>query len=182
MSRVGRKPVAFPSAVKVNVQGSTVTIKGPKGELQQTFDSVFNITADKGQIVVGTPEDKAYDAKHGLTRALINNMVVGVTDGYKQTLEVEGVGYRAELQGKALVMSLGFSHQVTFEPPAGITFTVDKNQRLFTIEGPDKQLVGEMASKIRLTRPPEPYKGKGIHFLGERIRRKAGKAGKAGAK
>jgi large subunit ribosomal protein L6 len=182
MSRVGRKPITIPSAVKVNVQGSTVTVKGPRGELKQTFDPVFKITTDKGVVAVETPDDKMYDAKHGLTRAIINNMVVGVTDGYKRTLEVEGVGYRAELQGKALVMSVGFSHQVTFEPPAGITFTVDKNQRLFSIEGPDKQLVGEMASKIRSTRPPEPYKGKGIHYLGERIRRKAGKAGKAGAK
>ena len=182
MSRVGRKPIAIPSAVKVNVQGSTVTVKGHKGELTQTFDPAFKFVVDKGQLTVQMPEDKVYDAKHGLTRSIVNNMVIGVTEGYKRSLEVEGVGYRAELQGKALVMALGFSHQVTFEPPAGITFTVDKNQRLFTVEGPDKQLVGELASKIRLTRPPEPYKGKGIHFLGERIRRKAGKAGKAGAK
>ena len=182
MSRVGRKPITIPSAVKVNVQGSTVTVKGPKGELHQTFDAAFKIVADKGLVTVESPDNKLYDARHGLTRALINNMVVGVTDGYKRTLEVDGVGYRAELQGKALVMSLGFSHQVTFAPPEGITFVVDKNQRLFSIEGADKQLVGEMASKIRSTRPPEPYKGKGIHYLGERIRRKAGKAGKAGAK
>jgi len=182
MSRVGRKPITIPSAVKVNVQGSSVTVHGPKGELQQTFDAAFKIIADKSLVTVESPDNKLYDARHGLTRALINNMVVGVTDGYKRTLEVEGVGYRAELQGKTLVLSVGFSHQVVFEPPAGITFTVDKNLRLFSIEGPDKQLVGEMASKIRSTRPPEPYKGKGIHYLGERIRRKAGKAGKAGAK
>jgi large subunit ribosomal protein L6 len=182
MSRVGRLPVKFPAGVKVNVEGSTVTVKGPKGELTQTFDPAMEIKTDKNQIVVHVPEGKLYDAKHGLTRSLINNMVLGVTDGYKKNLEIEGVGYRAELQGKNLVLALGFSHLVTVEPLEGITFTVDKTQRLFSVEGADKQTVGQMASQIRLIRPPEPYKGKGIHYLGEKIRRKAGKAGKVGAK
>ncbi|MBI5029935.1 MAG: 50S ribosomal protein L6 [Chloroflexi bacterium] len=181
MSRVGRQPVKILPGVKVNVDGSTVTVKGPKGELKQTFDPGLKIKVENNQVVVETPENKVLDAKHGLTRALINNMMNGVTEGFKRSLEVEGVGYRAELQGKNLVMALGLSHTVTFEPPAGVTFTVDKSQRLFTIEGPDRQVVGELASKIRSARPPEPYKGKGIHYLGEKIRRKAGKAGKVGS-
>lgn len=182
MSRIGKMPVKIPAGVKINVEGSTVAIKGPKGELKQTFDPAMEITVDQNQLVVKSPANKLYDAKHGLTRALINNMVLGVTEGYKKNLEIEGVGYRAELQGKNLVLSLGFSHLVTVEPPAGITFGVDKSQRLFSIEGADKQVVGEVASKIRSLRPPEPYKGKGIHYHGEKIRRKAGKAGKVGAK
>ncbi len=182
MSRVGKKPVAIPAGVQVNVNGSTVKVKGPKGELTQTFHPELKIVVEKTQVNVATPEGDTLDAMHGLTRALIHNMVVGVTDGYKRVLEIEGVGYRAELQGKNVVLSLGLSHQVTFEPLPGITFTVDKSQRLLTIEGPDRQTVGEVASKIRSTRPPEPYKGKGIHYAGEKVRRKAGKAGKAGAK
>lgn len=182
MSRIGKMPVKIPAGVKINVEGSTVAIKGPKGELKQTFDPAMEIAVDQNLVHVKSPENKLYDAKHGLTRALINNMVQGVTEGYKKNLEIEGVGYRAELQGKNLVLSLGFSHLVTVEPPVGITFVVDKSQRLFSIEGADKQTVGEVASKIRSMRPPEPYKGKGIHYLGEKIRRKAGKAGKAGAK
>jgi large subunit ribosomal protein L6 len=174
-------PVNILAGVKVNVDGSTVTVNGPRGELKQTFDSGLEIKVENNQIVVKTPENKTLDAKHGLTRALINNMMNGVTEGFKRSLEVEGVGYRAELQGKNLVMALGLSHTVTFEPPSGITFTVEKTQRAFTVEGPDRQLVGEIASKIRSTRPPEPYKGKGIHYLGEKIRRKAGKAGKVGS-
>lgn len=181
MSRVGRMPVKILAGVKVNVEGSTVTVKGPKGELTQTFDPGLAIKVENNAIVVQTPENKALDAKHGLTRALINNMMNGVTEGYKTTLEVEGVGYKAELQGKNLVMALGLSHTVTFVPPEGIVYTVDKSQRVFSIEGYDRQLVGELASKIRSTRPPEPYKGKGIHYLGEKIRRKAGKAGKVGS-
>lgn len=180
MSRIGKMPVKIPAGVKVNVEGTTVTIQGPKGELKQTFDARMKIEAHDGQITITSP-DPGCDALHGLTRALINNMVLGVTEGYKRTLEIEGVGYRADLQGKNLVLTVGFSHPVVIPPPAGITFTVDKSQRLFTIEGVDKQLVGEVAAEIRLIRPPEPYKGKGIHYLGEKIRRKAGKAGKVGA-
>jgi large subunit ribosomal protein L6 len=182
MSRVGKKPVAIPAGVQVKVDGATLQVKGPKGELTQAFHPEMKITADKAQVLVAEPTSEALNAMHGLTRALIHNMVVGVTEGYKRVLEIEGVGYRAELQGKNLVFSLGLSHQVTVEPPAGVAFTVDKAQRVVTIEGADRQVVGEVASKIRSTRPPEPYKGKGIHYAGEKVRRKAGKAGKAGAK
>ena len=180
MSRVGRMPIALPAAVKVTQNGNALTVKGPKGELTQSFDPLIKVTVDKSQISVQAPEAPGLDAKYGLTRALINNMVLGVTDGFKRSLEIEGVGYRAELQGKNLVMALGFSHTVTYEPPAGISFIVEKSQRLFTIEGVDRQLVGEVAAKLRSIRPPEPYKGKGIHYQGERVRRKAGKAGKVG--
>lgn len=182
MSRIGKKPVPIPAGVKVNIEGSKVTIQGPKGTLTQTFDPNLQIQVKDGHIIVTAPDAPGYSALHGLTRALINNMVIGVTEGYKRTLEVEGVGYRAELQGKNLVLSVGLSHQVTIEPPPGITFTVDKSQRVFTVEGIDKQLVGEVAARIRAVRPPEPYKGKGIRYQGEKIRRKAGKAGKTGAK
>ncbi len=182
MSRVGRKPVDIPKGVQVKVDGNTVTVKGPKGELTQTFHRNMQIAVENSQVVVKKPDDYLYDAMHGLTRALINNMVAGVTQGFKRDLEIEGVGYRAELQGKNLVLSVGLSHTVTVPPPTGITFTVDKTQRLVGIEGADKQVVGEIAAKIRTIRPPEPYKGKGVHYLGEKIRRKAGKAGKAGAK
>lgn len=182
MSRVGRMPVQIPAGVQVNVQGATVNIQGPKGALTQTFDPMLTITADKNQINVKVPADtQVYDAKHGLTRALIHNMVVGVTDGFKRNLEIDGVGYRAELQGKNLVLTVGLSHTVTVAPPDGIAFTVDKTQRLITIDGADRQVVGEMAAKLRTIRPPEPYKGKGIHYQGEKIRRKAGKAGKVGS-
>ncbi len=181
MSRVGRKPVDIPKGVQVKVDGNTVNVKGPKGELTQSFHRDMKIAVENSQVVVKQPEDSLYDAMHGLTRALINNMVAGVTQGFKRDLEIEGVGYRAELQGKNLVLSLGFSHTVPIEPPPGITFVVDKTQRLFSIEGTDRQLVGELAAHIRSIRPPEPYKGKGVHYAGERIRRKAGKAGKVGA-
>jgi large subunit ribosomal protein L6 len=181
MSRIGKMPVKIPAGVQVNVEGTTVTTKGPKGELKQSFTSQMRIEAKDGQITITPPDAPGYDALHGLTRALINNMVLGVTEGYKRNLELEGVGYRAELQSKNLVLAVGLSHQIVVEPPQGITFVVDKSQRLFSIEGTDKQLVGEMAAKIRAMRPPEPYKGKGIRYAGERIRRKAGKAGKVGA-
>lgn len=181
MSRIGKLPITIPAGVTATIQGATVTLQGPKGQLQQTFDPNLKIEIHAGQITVTPPEAPGYKALHGLTRALINNMVIGVTEGYTRTLEIEGVGYRAELQGKNLVLAVGLSHQITVEPPQGITFTVDKSQRFFTIEGTDKQLVGELAAKIRLMRPPEPYKGKGIRYQGEHIRRKAGKAGKTGA-
>lgn len=182
MSRIGKMPVALPKGVTVSIDGTTVKVKGPKGELSQTFHPDMSIKQEDGKIVVVTPEDPAYNAMHGLIRALINNMVVGVTDGFKKTLEIEGVGYRGELQGKNLVLALGFSHPVPVEAPSGISFVVDKSQRVITIEGPDRQMVGQVAANIRSLRPPEPYKGKGIRYQGERVRRKAGKAGKAGAK
>lgn len=182
MSRIGKMPVALPKGVNISIDGSTVKVKGPKGELSQTFHPDMSIQQKDGKIVVETPEDPAYNAMHGLTRALLNNMVKGVSEGFSKTLEIEGVGYRGELQGKNLVLALGFSHPVPVEAPAGITFTVDKTQRIITVEGPDKQMVGQVASNIRSLRPPEPYKGKGIHYQGEKVRRKAGKAGKAGGK
>lgn len=182
MSRIGKMPVALPKGVNVNIDGATVKVKGPKGELSQTFHEDMAIKQEDGKIVVHMPDDPAYNAMHGLTRALLNNMVKGVSEGFVKTLEIEGVGYRGELQGKNLVLALGFSHSVPVEAPAGITFTVDKTQRVITIEGPDKQVVGQVAANIRSLRPPEPYKGKGIRYQGEKVRRKAGKAGKAGGK
>jgi large subunit ribosomal protein L6 len=181
MSRIGKMPIVVPTGVTVNIQGTTVTVKGPKGELSQTFHSDMILRMEDSKIVVERPENPLYDAMHGMVRAIVNNMVVGVTEGFKKDLEIEGVGYRGEMQGSKLVLSLGFSHSVPVEPPAGIKLSVDKSQRLLTVEGADKQLVGEVAAKIRGLRPPEPYKGKGIHYAGEKIRRKAGKAGKVGA-
>lgn len=180
MSRVGRAPVKIPAGVQAKLNGSALSVKGPKGELTQSFDPMLKITVEKDQVSVAAPEGPAYGAIHGLTRALIHNMVVGVSEGFKRGLEIEGVGYRAEVQGKNLVLSLGFSHPVVYEAPDGISFTVDKSQRLLSIEGVDRQLVGQVASKLRSIRPPEPYKGKGIHYAGEKVRRKAGKAGKVG--
>lgn len=182
MSRIGKMPVALPKGVTVSIDGATVNVKGPKGELSQTFHEDMTIAQEDGKLVVSKPDDPAYDAMHGLTRALLNNMVKGVTDGFSKTLEIEGVGYRGELQGKNLVLALGYSHPVPVEPPPGINFIVDKSQRVITVEGADKQTVGQVAANIRSLRPPEPYKGKGIRYQGEKIRRKAGKAGKAGAK
>lgn len=182
MSRIGKMPVVLPKGVTVSIDGTTVKVKGPKGELAQTFHEDMTIRQEDGKLVVSIPDDPAYEAMHGLTRALINNMVKGVTDGFRKTLEIEGVGYRGELQGKNLVLALGFSHPVPVTPPPGIQFVIDKSQRVITIEGTDKQTVGQVAANIRSLRPPEPYKGKGIHYQGEKIRRKAGKAGKAGGK
>ncbi len=182
MSRIGKMPVALPKGVQVSIDGTTVKVKGPKGELAQTFHPDMTIKQEDGQIVVTRPDDSAYDAMHGMVRAMINNMVKGVAEGFSKTLEIEGVGYRGELQGKNLVLTLGFSHPVPVEPPPGITFVVDKSQRVITIEGADKQMVGQVAANIRGLRPPEPYKGKGIRYQGEKVRRKAGKAGKVGGK
>lgn len=182
MSRIGKMPVALPKGVNIQIDGTTVTVKGPKGELSQTFHPDLTIKQEDGKVVVQPPDDPAYNAMHGLTRALINNMVKGVAEGFTRTLEIEGVGYRGEIQGKKLVLALGYSHPVPVEPPPGITFAVDKSQRVVTIEGPDKQVVGQVAATIRKLRPPEPYKGKGIRYQGEKVRRKAGKAGKVGGK
>lgn len=182
MSRIGKMPVALPKGVNVNIDGSTLKVKGPKGELSQTFHQDMSIKQENGNIVVDIPSDPAFNAMHGLTRALINNMVKGVSDGFTKVLEIEGVGYRGEVQGRNLVLALGFSHPVPVAAPEGITFTVDKTQRVITIQGPDKQMVGQVAANIRKLRPPEPYKGKGIRYQGEKVRRKAGKAGKVGGK
>jgi large subunit ribosomal protein L6 len=179
VSRVGRMPIVVPKGVDVEIKGSSVRVKGPKGELKQTFSPEMVISLDEGKVSVQRPSEEAESrAMHGLTRSLINNMVIGVSQGFEKVLEVNGVGYRAELDEKKLVLYLGFSHPVVIEPPYGIVFDVDARTRLIKVSGYDKQLVGQMAADIRKIRPPEPYKGKGIRYIDESIRRKAGKAGK----
>ncbi len=180
MSRVGRLPVIIPTGVQVEVKGTNVRVKGPKGEMQRTFSSLIGISLDKGQLLVTRNSDlPAERALHGTTRAVLSNMVHGVSAGFERVLEIEGVGYRAEMNGKKLVLYMGYSHPVEVEPPAGITFDVDTKARQVFVRGYDKELVGQIAANVRNVRPPEPYHGKGLHYLGERIRRKAGKAGKA---
>ena len=182
MSRIGRLPVAIPSGVQVNVQGSDVHVKGPKGEMKRTFSPQVEIAMENGQVVIKRTSDGAAErALHGTTRAIIANMVRGVSTGFQVVLEVEGVGYRAELSGKDLSLFVGYSHPVKVEPRTGISFEVDLKTRQIKINGYDREVVGQTASEIRRVRPPEPYHGKGIRYLGEKIRRKAGKAGK-GAK
>ena len=182
MSRIGRLPVKVPQGVDVKIDGRTVKMKGPKGELTSTFHQNVAVKREDGTIVVSrTDDEKATRALHGLTRALLANMVVGVTSGYARDLEISGTGYRAVIQGKKLQLSLGFSHPVEIDPPAGITFATETPQKL-KISGIDKQLVGEMAAKIRGLRVPDPYKNKGIKYAEEKLRKKAGKAGKVGAK
>ncbi len=180
MSRIGRKPIIIPQKVDVKIgKNNTVTVKGTKGELTRTFSPDMTIKIDGGQVIISRPTDQRHHrALHGLTRALLANMVTGVSQGYVKELEMTGVGYRAVMKGKALDLSLGFSHPVVIEPPEGISFEVEKGGRAFHVKGIDKELVGEVAAKIRALRPPEPYKGKGISYRGEYIRRKAGKAGK----
>lgn len=182
MSRIGRLPIPIPKGVTVQVgAGNEVKVRGPKGELTRTFPPEMTIRLQDSHIVVTRPSDeRRLKALHGLTRALLANMVQGVVTGYRRELQVEGVGYRAELQGKNLVLNVGYSHSVTIEPPAGISFDVDKAGRIIGVSGMDKELVGEMAARIRRVRPPEPYMGKGIRYVGERVRMKAGKAGKVG--
>lgn len=180
MSRIGKLPVTVPSGVDVTIdEGNSVTVKGPKGTLSQQLAPSMKLERENGTILVQRPDDqREHRALHGLTRTLLNNMVVGVTDGYRRDLEIQGVGYRAALEGSVLVLSVGFSHQVRMTPPEGVSYTLDGNTRV-SVSGIDKQKVGEEAARIRRVRPPEPYKGKGIRFAGERVRRKAGKAGKA---
>ena len=182
MSRIGRLPVAVPSGVQVNVQGSDVHVKGPKGEMKRTFSPLINIKMEDGQVVIERKSDAAAErALHGTTRAVIANMVRGVSSGFQVVLEVEGVGYRAEMAGKDLSLFVGYSHPVKVEPPTGISFEVDLKTRQIKVLGYDREVVGQTAAEIRRIRPPEPYHGKGIRYQGEKIRRKAGKAGK-GAK
>ena len=182
MSRIGRLPVDVPAGVQVNVQGSNVHIKGPKGELQRTFSSLIGIALEENQVVVSRNSDKPEErALHGTTRAVIANMVHGVSTGFEIILEVEGVGYRSEMDGNTLVLHVGYSHPVRFEPPAGISFEADQKTRQVKVLGFDREVVGQTAAEIRRVRPPEPYHGKGIRYAGERIRRKAGKAGKGAA-
>jgi large subunit ribosomal protein L6 len=175
MSRIGKKPIPIPQGVTVAIDGSIVSAKGPKGELTQSFCPEMAIALDEGQIIVTRPSDhRRHRSLHGLTRALIANMITGVSDGYRKVLEIVGVGYKAELIGKKLNLVLGYSHPILISPPDGITFKVEKPTR-FAVEGISKQLVGEIAATIRGYRRPEPYKGKGIRYEGERVRRKAGK-------
>jgi large subunit ribosomal protein L6 len=182
MSRIGRLPIAVPSGVDVTIDGRQVTIKGPKGELTRELHPDMTVVREDGSIVVRRPtEQKQHRQLHGLTRTLVNNMVVGVTTGYRKPLEITGVGYRAALVGRKLQLNLGYSHPIEIEPPAGVTFELENPTRL-TVVGIDKELVGQIAARVRSTRKPEPYKGKGVRYAGERIRRKAGKAGKIGGK
>ncbi len=183
MSRIGRLPVQIPSGVTVNLKGSSVSVTGPKGELNRTFSSLIGIAMESNQLVITrTSDEPAERALHGTTRAVLANMVHGVSKGFDVVLEVEGVGYRAELEGKNLALYVGYSHPVKIEPPAGISFETDAKTRQIKILGYDKELVGQMAANIRKVRPPEPYHGKGIRYLGEHVRRKAGKAGKGAVK
>lgn len=183
MSRIGLRPITVPANVEVDLgAGNAVTVKGPKGELSSTFSPSLQLARENGTITVSRPNnDRENRSLHGLTRTLLNNMVVGVTEGYKKDLEILGVGYRAALDGKVLVLSVGFSHPVRMDPPEGISYQLDGNTKVAVL-GIDKQAVGEEAARIRRVRPPEPYKGKGIRYAGEVVRRKAGKAGKAGKK
>jgi large subunit ribosomal protein L6 len=174
--------VVVPNGVQVNVQGSDVHVKGPKGELRRSFSSLMEIALEDGQVVIKRKSDNASErALHGTTRAVIANMIHGVSSGFEVALQVEGVGYRAELQGKDLALFVGYSHPVKMEPPAGISFEVDQKTRTIKVLGYDREVVGQTAAEIRGVRPPEPYHGKGIRYVGEKVRRKAGKAGK-GAK
>ncbi len=179
MSRIGRLPVVVPTGVQVDLDGSLVHIKGPKGELKREFSQAISIAFDNGQIAVSRSSEEAnVRALHGMTRALIQNMVTGVSQGFTKVLEIEGVGYRAEMDGKNLKLFVGYSHPVIVEPDNGISFEVDTKTRQIKISGYDREIVGQVSADIRKIRPPEPYHGKGIHYLGEKIRRKAGKAGK----
>jgi large subunit ribosomal protein L6 len=178
MSRIGRKSIPVPAGVDVTITGQTVKVKGPKGELSHTVAEPISVERDGGDLHVNRPNDERRAKElHGLSRTLVANMVVGVTEGYRKTLEISGTGYRVTAKGKDLEFALGFSHPVLVPAPEGITFTVER-PTLFHVAGIDKQQVGEVAANIRKIRPPEPYKGKGVKYQGEVIRRKAGKAGK----
>ena len=178
MSRIGRLPITIPAGVDITIDGSVVVVKGPKGELSLTVASPIEVRNEEGQIVVTRPDDERESRSlHGLTRTLINNQIIGVTEGYKKGLEVVGTGYRVAAKGNTIEFALGFSHSITVTPPAGISFTVEGNNKL-TVSGIDKQAVGEVAANIRKLRKPEPYKGKGVRYAGEVVRRKAGKSGK----
>ena len=182
MSRIGRLPITVPSTVDVTIDGRVVTVKGPKGSLTRSLHPDITVSREEGTLVVTRPtEQKTHKQLHGLTRTLVNNMVVGVTDGYRKGIEITGVGYRAALNGKKLTLNLGYSHPIEIDPPEGISFEVENPTRLAVV-GIDKELVGQIAAKVRATRKPEPYKGKGVRYAGEYIRRKAGKAGKIGGK
>jgi large subunit ribosomal protein L6 len=175
-------PVTVPSSVEVTIDGRRLTVTGPKGTLTRDLHPDITVSREDGQLVVTRPtEQKTHKQLHGLTRTLVNNMVVGVTDGYRKGLEITGVGYRASKNGEKLQLNLGYSHPIEIDPPQGISFEVENPTRLAVI-GIDKELVGQVAARVRATRKPEPYKGKGVRYAGEQIRRKAGKAGKIGGK
>jgi large subunit ribosomal protein L6 len=179
MSRIGRQPITLPQGLDVKVKGNHITVKGPKGELKWVFPRSIGVKVSDGNIIVERSSDsKRLRALHGLTRNIISNMVKGVSEGYQKVLEISGVGYKAQVQGKKLIMSLGYSHPVEYTLPEGITAEVDPKQTKITIKGIDKQLVGQVAAEIRSLRPPDAYKGKGIRYAGEVVRLKAGKAGK----
>jgi large subunit ribosomal protein L6 len=182
MSRIGRLPITVPSGVDVTIDGRNVTVTGPKGSLSRSLHPDMTVSREDGTIVVTRPtEQKTHKQLHGLTRTLINNMVIGVSDGYRKGLEITGVGYRAALNGRKLQLNLGYSHPIEIDPPEGISFEVESPTRLAVV-GIDKELVGQIAATVRATRKPEPYKGKGVRYAGEQVRRKAGKAGKIGGK
>ncbi len=178
MSRIGRLPIDIPGGVTVNLDGQNVTVKGPKGELSLVVSNPIRVSIEDNQVVVTRPDDERNSRSlHGLTRTLIANQIIGVTQGYEKGLEVVGTGYRVAAKGASLEFALGYSHSITVDPPAGITFEVEGNNKL-TVKGIDKQAVGEVAANIRKLRKPEPYKGKGVRYAGEVVRRKAGKSGK----
>jgi large subunit ribosomal protein L6 len=182
MSRIGRLPITVPSSVDVTIDGRQLTVKGPKGTLSRSLHPDITVSREDDNLVVTRPtEQKTHKQLHGLTRTLVNNMVLGVTDGYRKGLEITGVGYRATLNGRKLTLNLGYSHPIEIEPPDGISFEVENPTRLAVV-GIDKELVGQIAAQVRSTRKPEPYKGKGVRYAGEQVRRKAGKAGKIGGK
>jgi large subunit ribosomal protein L6 len=182
MSRIGRLPITVPAGVDVAIDGRLVTVTGPKGSLSRALHPDMTLSREDATLVVTRPtEQKMHRQLHGLTRTLVNNMVVGVTDGYRKGLEITGVGYRAALNGRKLTLNLGYSHPIEIDPPEGISFEVENPTRLAVV-GIDKELVGQVAAQVRSTRKPEPYKGKGVRYSGEYIRRKAGKAGKIGGK
>ncbi len=179
MSRIGKAPIPVPDGVKVAIDGNRVSVSGSKGSLEQSFHPDMQIVLDNGTLTVERPSDsQEHRSLHGLTRSLLSNMVQGVSGGFEKRLQVEGVGYRADMSGNTLVLNVGYSHPVEFEPPADVSFAVEDRGKTVIVSGIDKQVVGEISAKIRKTRPPEPYKGKGIRYEGEHVRRKAGKAGK----
>ncbi|MCA9948433.1 MAG: 50S ribosomal protein L6 [Anaerolineales bacterium] len=179
MSRIGKQPISLPKGVSLEMEASTISVKGPKGSLSQTFHPDMTIDLNDGVISIKRPSDsREHRSLHGLTRALLNNMVVGVTDGFTKILRIEGVGYRAQMDGDVLVLNVGYSHPINFEPLENLGYEVEDRGKTIKVSGIDKQEVGEISARIRKTRPPEPYKGKGIQYDGEYVRRKAGKAGK----
>jgi large subunit ribosomal protein L6 len=181
MSRIGRLPVVIPTSVQVNLNGNEVEVIGPKGKMKRAFSKQIEIVMEEGKIIFKrNSEEQNVRALHGTTRSVLNNMIVGVSEGFSKVLEIDGVGYRAEMDGNTLVINVGYSHPVKVTSPDGINFTADVKTRQITISGYDKELVGQVAADIRKIRPPEPYKGKGIHYLGERLRHKAGKSAKTG--